>query len=40
VKDSVNTEALPTTNGTPALRNFRPKEDAAILSPYSRKVRS
>ena len=33
VKDSVNTKALPTTNGTPALRNFRPKEDAAILKP-------
>ncbi len=31
VKDSVNTKALPTTNGTPALRSFRPKEDAAIL---------
>ena len=33
VKDSVNTKALPTTNGTPALRNFRPNEDAAILKP-------
>ena len=33
VKDSINTKALPTTNGTPALRNFRPKEDAAILKP-------
>lgn len=33
VKDSVNTKALPTTNGTPALRNFRPKDDAAILKP-------
>ncbi len=33
VKDSVNTKALPTTNGTPALKNFRPKEDAAILKP-------
>ena len=33
VKDSVNTKALPTTNGTPALRNFRPREDAAILKP-------
>lgn len=33
VKDSVNTKALPTTNGTRALRNFRPKEDAAILKP-------
>jgi Asp-tRNA(Asn)/Glu-tRNA(Gln) amidotransferase A subunit family amidase len=33
VKDSVNTRALPTTNGTLALREFRPKEDAAILTP-------
>ncbi|HET6669965.1 MAG TPA: amidase family protein, partial [Pyrinomonadaceae bacterium] len=33
VKDSVNTKALPTSNGTLALRNFRPKEDAAILKP-------
>jgi indoleacetamide hydrolase len=33
VKDSINTKALPTTNGTPGLRNFRPKEDAAILKP-------
>jgi mandelamide amidase len=33
VKDSINTKALPTTNGTPALRNFRPKQDAAILKP-------
>jgi mandelamide amidase len=33
VKDSINTKALPTTNGTPALRNFRPQQDAAILKP-------
>jgi indoleacetamide hydrolase len=33
VKDSVNTVALPTTNGTRALRNFRPKSDAAVLRP-------
>src|SRR6185369_10642383 len=28
VKDSVDTKALPTTNGTRALRNFMPKDDA------------
>lgn len=33
VKDSINTKALPTTNGTRALRDFKPKEDAAILGP-------
>lgn len=33
VKDSVNTKALPTSNGTKALRNFRPKDDAAVLKP-------
>jgi Asp-tRNA(Asn)/Glu-tRNA(Gln) amidotransferase A subunit family amidase len=33
VKDSVNTRALPTTNGTRALKDFRPKEDAAVLKP-------
>lgn len=33
VKDSVNTKALPTSNGTRALVDFRPKEDAAILKP-------
>ncbi len=33
VKDSVNTRALPTSNGTRALKNFRPSEDAAILKP-------
>ena len=33
VKDSVNTKALPTSNGTRALKDFRPKADAAILGP-------
>jgi Asp-tRNA(Asn)/Glu-tRNA(Gln) amidotransferase A subunit family amidase len=33
VKDSMNTKALPTTNGTRALKDFRPKDDAAILKP-------
>lgn len=31
VKDSVNSKALPTSNGTGALRDFRPREDAAVL---------
>ena len=31
VKDSVNTKDMPTTGGTPALRNFRPKQDAPIV---------
>src|SRR5215472_17488995 len=31
VKDSVNTKDMPTTGGTPALRNFHPKEDAPIV---------
>jgi indoleacetamide hydrolase len=31
VKDSVNTKDMPTTGGTPALQNFRPKEDAPIV---------
>lgn len=33
VKDSIDTKSLPTTNGTRALRNFRPKTDAGILLP-------
>src|SRR5256885_6912318 len=33
VKDSVNTKDLPTSNGTRALRDFRPKDDAAVLKP-------
>jgi mandelamide amidase len=33
VKDSVNTRELPTSNGTGALRNFRPREDAKVLDP-------
>ena len=31
VKDSVNTKDLPTTAGTPALRDFHPKADAPIV---------
>ena len=31
VKDSVNTKDMPTTGGTPALRNFLPKEDAPAV---------
>jgi Asp-tRNA(Asn)/Glu-tRNA(Gln) amidotransferase A subunit family amidase len=31
IKDSINTKDYPTTGGTPALRNFRPKQDAAIV---------
>jgi mandelamide amidase len=33
VKDSVNTRDYPTSNGTRALENFRPREDAAVLKP-------
>ena len=33
VKDSVNTRGYPTTNGTRALRDFRPKADAGVLRP-------
>jgi indoleacetamide hydrolase len=33
VKDSVNTKVLPTSNGTRALANFKPKDDAAVLKP-------
>ena len=32
VKDSVNTRDYPTTGGTPALRGFRPKEDAPLVA--------
>ncbi len=33
VKDSINTKALPTSNGTRALRDFRPRDDAGVLKP-------
>jgi mandelamide amidase len=33
VKDSVNTRDLPTSNGTRALEDFQPRQDAAILAP-------
>src|SRR5882724_2860232 len=32
VKDSVNTRDYPTTGGTPALRQFRPKDDAPVVA--------
>ncbi len=32
VKDSVNTRDYPTTGGTPALKDFRPREDAPIIA--------
>jgi len=31
VKDGVNTKDMPTTGGTPALRNFCPKEDVPVV---------
>lgn len=33
VKDSIDTRVLPTSNGTLALRDFRPQQDAAVLRP-------
>jgi len=33
VKDSVNTTAYPTSNGADILRNFRPKNNASVLTP-------
>jgi indoleacetamide hydrolase len=33
IKYSVNTKSMPTSNGTRALANFKPKDDAAVLKP-------
>lgn len=33
VKDSINTRALPTSNGTRSLEHFRPRADAGVLGP-------
>lgn len=35
IKDSVNTREYPTSSGTGALRNFRPREDAPIVQALS-----
>lgn len=32
IKDSVNTRDYPTTGGTPALKGFRPKDDAPVVA--------